>query len=204
MDRADGPGSTALPTGPLDPTGDRTLELALRRWVKAWSGLDLGYVEQLYTFGDRFRDPAERQGGPRVISAAYIGLTHQDEPAGASVARWRSIYTFLPWEDSRRGRPPLVDEAIEPALARWVERGQKDRSLRRERASLAFGFGESPWDGERVLERYEILFEMGLVSERGRHGGNAGEQPGGRPPVGPGLGLDMAFDHRRILATAAR
>ncbi|MCK5377886.1 MAG: hypothetical protein KAJ78_00725 [Acidobacteria bacterium] len=202
LDRADGPGSTALPTGPLDPTGDRTLELALRRWVKAWSGLDLGYVEQLYTFGDRFRDPAERQGGPRVISAAYIGLTHQDEPAGASVARWRSIYTFLPWEDGRRGRPPLIDEAIEPALARWVERGQKDRSLRRERASLAFGFGESPWDGERVLERYEILFEMGLVSERGRHGGNAGEQPGGRPPVGPDLGLDMAFDHRRILATA--
>ena len=24
----------ALPTGPLDPTGDRTLELALRRWVQ--------------------------------------------------------------------------------------------------------------------------------------------------------------------------
>jgi hypothetical protein len=25
-----------LPTGPLDPSGDRTLELAVRRWVRPW------------------------------------------------------------------------------------------------------------------------------------------------------------------------
>lgn len=202
LERADGPGSIALPTGPLDPAGDRTLELAIRRWVKAWSGLDLGYVEQLYTFGDRFRDPAEREGGPRVISAAYVGLTHQDEPAGASVARWRSIYPFLPWEDGRRGRPPLIEEVIEPALTQWIDHGGGDRDLRRERASLAFGFGASPWDGERVLERYEILYEIGMVSESSRDVGSVESIGSGMAVSGPGLGLDMAFDHRRILATA--
>ncbi len=199
LERAGGSGSVALPTGPLDSTGDRTLELALRRWVKAWSGLDLGYVEQLYTFGDRYRDPAEREGGPRVVSAAYIGLTHMDEPEGSSVARWRSIYPFLPWEDGRNGRPRLIEEAIEPELARWIDRGGDDKGLRRERASLAFGFGSTPWDGERVLERYEILYEIGLVSEGCR---DVGEDPGEVGSAGPDLGLDMAFDHRRILATA--
>ena len=47
-----------LPFGPLNATGDDTLELATRRWVRDASGLELGYVEQLYTFGDRFRHPA--------------------------------------------------------------------------------------------------------------------------------------------------
>ena len=179
--------------------GDRTLELALRRWVKAWSGLDLGYVEQLYTFGDRFRDPAESEGGPRVISAAYIGLTHQDRPAVASVARWRSIYPFLPWEDGRGGRPPLIGETIEPALGHWIDRGGSERELRRERASLAFGFGGGSWDGERVLERYEVLYEIGMVSEGRRDGGVLFGDP---TQSNPELGLNMAFDHRRILATA--
>ena len=42
----------ALPTGTLDPALDRTLERALRRWVREGTGIDLGYVEQLYTLGD--------------------------------------------------------------------------------------------------------------------------------------------------------
>jgi len=45
----------ALPFGPLDPSGDRTLERALRGWVRSQTGFELGYAEQLYTFGDRDR-----------------------------------------------------------------------------------------------------------------------------------------------------
>ena len=38
----------------------------------------LGYlVEQLYTFGDRFRDPTERAGGPRPVSVGYLALVRQ-------------------------------------------------------------------------------------------------------------------------------
>lgn len=202
LEMTDGPGLTALPTGPLDPMGDRTLELALRRWVKAWSGLNLGYVEQLYTFGDRFRDPAEWGGGPRVISAAYLGLTHQNKVARSSVARWRSIYPFLPWEDGRRGRPRLVEESVEPALTQWINRGGSSQDLRRERASLAFGYGTGLWDGEQVLERYEILYEIGMVSESGRDFEDDESSTNGGPLSSTRLGLDMAFDHRRILATA--
>jgi hypothetical protein len=46
-----------------------------------------------------------------------------------------------------------------------------------------------------VLERYELLYEAGLIQEAQRDG---------RTPVAkvPELGISMTFDHRRILATA--
>jgi len=193
----------ALPTGPLDPAGDRTLELALRRWVRKYAGIDLGYVEQLYTFGDRYRDPRERSGGSRVISAAYLALIRESPPTSDRSARWRSIYTFFPWEDWRNGRPEVVDVTILPALDRWIGRttDRQERALRHERASIAFGTGTAQWDGERVLDRYELLYEIGLVTEAARNTGR-GTQQTRSMGAQTDLGRGMAFDHRRILATA--
>ena len=42
-----------LPFGPFDPDAQRTFELAMRAFVTEQTGFELGYVEQLYTFGDR-------------------------------------------------------------------------------------------------------------------------------------------------------
>jgi hypothetical protein len=191
----------ALPTGPLDPAGDRTLELALRRWVRTYAGLDLGYVEQLYTFGDRFRDPREHQGGPRAVTAAYLALVRESQPPSGLAARWRSVYRFFPWEDWREGRPRVIDKFIAPELNRWIESGggREERRLRRVRAGVSFGLEDSPWDGERVLQRYEILYQLGLVAEALREGRRPSFLK--EPPVEAG-GLEMAFDHRRVLATA--
>jgi hypothetical protein len=193
----------ALPTGPLDPAGDRTLELALRRWVRTYAGIELGYVEQLYTFGDRFRDPRELDGGQRVVSAAYLALIRESQPASGLAARWRLVYRFLPWEDWRSGRPAVIDRLIVPVLERWVEDGEDptERDLRRTRVAGSFSLEESPWDGERVLDRYELLYELGLVSEAIRDRGREGLKVE-RTGCEKELGLEMAFDHRRILATA--
>ncbi len=95
----------ALPFGPLDPAGHRTLELGLRAWVREQTGLELGYAEQLYTFADRNRDPPERAGGARMVSIAYLALVREGRVSGAGHARWRGVYEFLPWEDGRSGRP---------------------------------------------------------------------------------------------------
>jgi hypothetical protein len=195
---AAGADEPALPFGPLDPAGHRTLELGLRGWVREQTGLELGYAEQLYTFGDRHRDPRERAGGPRVISIAYLALVREQRVSGAGRARWRGFYEFLPWEDGRGGRPPLIDEVIAPALARWVGQSTdaNTRRARRERADITFGLRGAAFDAERVLERYELLYEAGLVSEATRDWGRHSQRRKQR------LGDAMALDHRRLIATA--
>ena len=192
-----------LPTGPLDPTGDRTLELALRRWAYASAGMELGYVEQLYTFADRYRDPQEISGGPRLATVAYLALVRETEPAADLAASWRSVYSFFPWEDWRGGRAAAVDELVAPAFRAWLEvaGGQAERARRRERVCIAFAGEGSRWDEERVLERYELLYELGLVEEAGQARPRSDE--GGTPASSRvAIGEPMAHDHRRILAAA--
>jgi len=176
-----------LPAGTLDPTADRTLERALRRWVREQTGIDLGYVEQLYSLGDRGRsgDPEER-----LVSVAYLALVREGEVAGAA---WRDLYGFFPWEDFREGRPASLDRAILPAVEHWVNegKGRAEREARRERTEILLGLGGATWDVDRVLERYELLWEMGFVPEGGG--------TGGRPDA---HGLPMVLDHRRIAAQA--
>jgi hypothetical protein len=187
-----------LPHGPLDPHADRTLELSLRGWVRERTGIELGYVEQLYTFGDRDRTAGASGVAPRMISVAYLALVREGRVSGSARARWRDWYAFFPWEDSREGQPAVVREIIEPALDAWVARAS-DRTRRQERlerAGIAFGLAGSEWDGDRVLERYELLYEIGLVSESRRKRTHREGEP---PP--PELGRPMGMDHRRILAT---
>jgi len=200
---------SGLPSGPLDAAADRTLELALRRWAREQSGIDLGYVEQLYTFGNRFRNPAERRGGARVVSIAYLALLREVALSDRMGARWRGSYELLPWEDWRAGRPAVLDRDILPALERWIRSapGAPLKRSRRERADIGFGLGGASWDPERVLHRYELLYEAGLVDEAWRAGGGRGEtaaEEAVSAPADPGirLGQSLALDHRRILASA--
>jgi hypothetical protein len=195
-----GPGAhePALPFGPLDPAGHRTLDLGLRAWVREQTGLELGYVEQLYTFADRHRDPRERAGGPRMVSIAYLALVREGRVAGAGQARWRGFYEFLPWEDARSGRPAVVEKVIAPALGRWVAEAPdaEARRARRERADITYGLRGATLDPVAVLERYELLYEAGLAAEARRDG------PEAAGPEAPPLGEPMALDHRRLMATA--
>jgi hypothetical protein len=69
---------------------------------------------------------------------------------------------------------------------------------RRERLRLCFGVGGTPWDEEKALDRYELLYEAGLVDEAWRDGR---ETALARKNL-PALGETMRFDHRRVLATA--
>ena len=190
--------SDVLPFGPLDPSADRTLELSIRRWVAQRTGLELGYVEQLYTFGDRDRAARRNRSTPHIISVAYFALVREDRPSGSSDASWRDWYTFFPWEDRRGGASPVIDERILPVLDAWVgnAKSRSTRAERLERAGIAFGLRGSIWDPDRVLERYELLYEVGLVTESAR------DHPSGAPGAeDAGLGRPMDMDHRRILAT---
>ncbi len=207
----EGGAAAGLPFGPFDPAGDRTLELSLRGWVKEQTSFDIGYVEQLYTFGDRGREAplADIKGArpDRVISISYLALTPSRAPLDRAQARWRSWYDFFPWEDWRDGRPPVIEEEIAPALRSWVQRASdpEQAAQRRARARVAFALDGAVWNEERALDRYELLFEARLAPEAARdHARFAGKdaKPETLAPLSPGLGEPMLSDHRRILATA--
>jgi hypothetical protein len=187
----------ALPSGPLAPQ-HRTLEAGLRAWVEEQTRAKLGYVEQLYTFGDRDREVPEGPCGRRVLSIGYLALVWEAWPPQGSNALWQSWYRFFPWEDWRPGRPRILDR-IHPALLRWArDPATRDARLAREqRLSVAFGF-HAPWNDERVLDRYELLYEVGLVPEARREGG----RPWASTEDVITEAEPMMADHRRILATA--
>jgi len=196
--------AAGLPFGPFDPAGDRTLELSLRGWVKEQTGFTIGYVEQLYTFGDRGRETplAEIElSSDRVISISYLALTPTRAVLDQAGARWRSWYEFFPWEDWRDGRPAVIDEVIAPALKTWAQ-SASDANSRRARARLAFALDGATWNEERALERYELLYEAGLAPEAARDRARFDGQPALAMSTMPGLGEPMQSDHRRILATA--
>ncbi len=199
---ADVAGATdGLPFGPFSPLQHRTFEGGLRAWVHRQTGLELGYAEQLYTFGDRGRHAEAGDVGPHIVSIGYLALTQATPSLDMQHGAWRSWYHYFPWEDWRRGRPEILESLIEPRLREWVasQRGATTQPIsRQERVRICFAFDGAAWDEEKVLERYELLYEAGLVEEALRDGRDAARQWSERPR----LGVAMRFDHRRILATA--
>jgi hypothetical protein len=231
----------ALPSGPLQP-GHQTLQAGLRAWVERQTRQSLGYVEQLYTFGDRARPPHERPlaaapaggtgdpaaGGagdplagtpgardplagdpgagdpgageppaPRTLSLAYLALVSEAHAELALPARWRRWYDLMPWEDWRAGAPAATRD-LTRRLQAWAEDARgRTREARLQRLHLSFGLGGTAWDEERALERYELLYEAGLVPEAWSDRGEAVPQEVAALP-----GQPMTADHRRILATA--
>jgi len=202
----------ALPSGPLEQS-HRSLQAGLRAWVEQQTHHPLGYVEQLYTFADR--DRVNEEGGEcSVISISYLGLTREMPTDEVTDAGWQNWYRYFPWEDHRAGVPDVIPLAIAPALQAWARKAEADtRAAREERIALTFGLYGSTWNEDMVLQRYELLYEAGLVPEarraRKRVGieVSAGSRPGtasgeDEPAVQAVLGdTPMQYDHRRILAT---
>ena len=185
----------ALPSGPFVPQAHRTFDLALRAFVGAQTGFDIGYVEQLYSFGDEGRQAVAppQPGGERIVSIGYLALTPQGAFQAPVQASWVPFQRFFPWEDWRSGHAAL--DALRAPLQAWSERpaDAASRGLRRRRVETLFPVDADHWadhwNEERVLDRYELLYDAGLVAESG----------GGQDQAHSGEA--MASDHRRIVAT---
>jgi hypothetical protein len=193
----------SLPSGPFSPLEHRTLEGGLRSWVAEQADIDLGYVEQLYSFGDRGRHAQPGDAMPHVVSIGYLALTNASQIDEAQRGSWRSWYHYFPWEDWRKGRPQILETEIVPRLREWAGRPQQVAEparpiARQDRIRMCFGLDGAAWDEEKVLDRYELLYEAGLAEEARRDGREAALA---WSPT-PRLGAMMRYDHRRILATA--
>lgn len=207
----------ALPFGAFEPYNHRTLELALRCWVEEQTRLKLGYVEQLYTFGNRHRDSGLLREQKRLITVGYLALVGQAAFQSTTSSYWVNWYEFLPWEDHRRGRPETIDKEILPCLEGWsTQEGDPDeQEARKDRIRMAFGTDRIPWDPEKVLARFELLYEAGLVEESHRDWQDYPEEERDQLPItqkrmgcpellamAKKMGRTMDQDHRRILASS--
>ena len=108
----DAASSPMLPAGLLSPSLHRSLDAGVRSLVAAQVGIELGYSEQLYTFGEPGRvttGTAPTGDRPHVLSIGYLALlaaTHEAAAgpgAGRPATRWVKCYDLLPWEDWRQG-----------------------------------------------------------------------------------------------------
>lgn len=171
----------ALPSGPLE-TEHKTLQQAVRALVAAHGKIDLGYIEQLYTFADKYRTAH----GQRIVSIGYLAL----EASAANAKDAVDIYAFFPWEDRKNDAFEPLLKTILKHLCVW-KKGAQTAALsraREERIAVTFPSDARSWNEELVLQRYELLWEAGLLEETGKRA------------LLPGLA--MKHDHRRILATA--
>lgn len=172
-------GGRALPSGPLE-TAHRSLQTGMRLWVERQTGHRLGHVEQLYTFADT---PDRHES--RTIRISYMALTR----IGIAPEGWKSWYAYFPWEDRSTIEGRMALAGARARLDAWAK-SARDLEKIKARIDQTFGTEGGAWDDERVLQRYELLWEAGLVAESRAATGSvvAGEA--------------MVRDHRRILATA--
>lgn len=195
-------GSDALPCGLFSPRLHGSLEGALRACVKQQTGVELAGARQVCTLGTCQDDTGGDTALP-AVAVCYLALIPPSQvSASDGVATWRSWYAYFPWEDWRRGRPACLAEDIEPRLQAWARlspahcetKAAPDALDRGQRLRIAFGGDGMGWDGEKALERYELLREAGLLGS---------PAAACAPPLRlPRLWHPMLGDHGRVLANA--
>ncbi len=184
----------SLPSGPLTPI-HRSLQAGVRQWVETQTHQPLGYVEQLYTFVDTNR---QTSSGHYLIYISYLGLVREESKPFES-AFWHNWYTYFPWEDHRQGAPGFIEEKFYPIFRHWINAGNSiaEQKSREQRVKLCWGITPFSWNEEYVLQRYELMYEIGILPEA-----QATADQNSHINHSALYGQPMAHDHRRVLASA--
>jgi hypothetical protein len=180
----------ALPSGPYCPRSHRTLEGSVGAWVRAQTGVEVGFLQQLCAFAESTESGQVQEP---TVSVSYLALVGPGQCSDRTQASWRSWYAFFPWEDWRLGKPDCLSEILS-RLEAWVSQAGGPYVATapaecRRRIRVAFGAAGVGWDEEKVLDRYELLREAGVISV------------GATPPL-PRLVHPLAVDHATVLARA--
>ena len=211
--------SDRLPSALFQLDAGPHLEDSLRVPIENMTGHVLGYMQQLFAF-------VQPAGARSHILVGYLALVHDERRSGrvrgqsarrSRASRWHGCYEYLPWEDWRAGRPALVDRVLIPQLTAWVRSGQPSlskaalarlQSERATRARLAFGSPSLPWEEDKVLSRFDLLVEAGIIAEERQSGVRVPATKSKRTDTAeerasnPAFGRVMFPGHRRILAGA--
>jgi hypothetical protein len=202
----------------VDWTKDATAKVAAKRELGEETGTEAPeFFETLDTYDRNGRDPRQYAGehgkdgtwierGVRVVSKAFLAIgelpltTPQPIPGeDAAKAHWDSVYRYLPWEDLRSAEGRKARATLRRKLLDgWANEAGQTKN-RRLRVDAAFGprriGGRMDWNEERAGERAKLLLAAGLMAEANR-------DKWGDGPETTGSGVQMAFDHRQMLADA--
>ena len=192
-------GAHRLPSAAFRPELQPTLEDGLRAAVHDDTGLELGHVEQLQTMSR----PKANAASPHTLSVGYLALAHGTDLSVRERANWQSCYAFFPWENWRHGKPRILRDVIEPRLAAWASAGPGSNGSglngahpsRQDRMRICFGENDSTWDEEKVVERFDLLVDAGLVDDCACAARSSKLNATAAPVV-------MSPDHTRNLAAA--
>jgi hypothetical protein len=153
----------SLPSGPFDPAADRTLELGLRSWVRGRPGATSATWSSSTRSGPRAATRGSGPAGRGCCRSPTWPLT-QDLSAGAAGGAG-SCTASCPGKTGA----PSARRCWTRSAPLWPLGGQgrtpAERARRAERIEICFGLSGAGWDGYRVLERYELLYEAGLTHE---------------------------------------
>jgi ADP-ribose pyrophosphatase YjhB (NUDIX family) len=164
-------GAWALPGGYLDP--DETLEESIRRHLATKVDVrELSHLEQLGTWSDPERFPAERQ-----LATAYLGLVPTDvDPSVPADTAWHPV-DGLPRMALDHGAIVLAGRERLRAKLSYTNLGFAlapptfTISELRDLYAAALGYDVSATNLQRVLVRRELLEDTGERRPPGPHGG---------------------------------
>src|SRR5262245_23167967 len=192
------PPPSTLPGGLFCAGEHASLDAGLRAAVARETGLELGQTRQIAAASTRAAG-AEGTIASVVLCISYLALVGPQAANHRGRLAWTSWYHYFPWEDWRHGRPNCLSREIEPALNAWAAAEPdcaSERLGRRQRVRLCFGSDGGAWDEEKVVERYDLLCEAGLIeAERDGDDSLAGARLAGLRHAELG-------DHGRALASA--
>ena len=154
-----------FPGGNFRPSEHRSLENSARAWIAAQTGAGIEHLQHLHADSIP-ADIGNGHVGPHTISVSYVALVSPGQCSDRTRATWRSWYDYFPWENWRHGKPACLNH-IEQHLLAWTSQpgthcaasGADDRTRH---LRIAFGTGTG-WDEEKVLERYLLMHEAGLL-----------------------------------------
>ncbi len=156
-------GVDALPFGPFDPLHHRTLESGLRSWV---GGADLISISAMQnsstpsaTAAVTCRKPAKAHAWSRSAISRLPAATQEPPIRNGAIGTAFShgkIGAMPNRASSKKSSAPVLK-----AFAKAAGKGESSE-IRRDRARLCFGLDGLRWDEEKVLERYELLYEAGI------------------------------------------
>ncbi len=210
---ADGHAPDRLPSAPFNFGSGLSLDEALRGPIGDQTGHRIGYLQQLIAFVGTDHSTIH---GRDVMLIGYLALVHDRRGRGGSrkrirATRWQGCYQHFPWEDWRAGRPAIIEEIILPRLGTWTRSGQTGlnkagltrlQAERSARVRLAFAGPGGAWDEDKVLVRFDLLAEAGLIGEDTVVPAGTPKKRPAAPPTAPDISLGRALHpgHRRILA----